>query len=52
MANYFSLNQRPNFRLYEYSVGFGLEEDRTYVRRAIVGRVAGVLGGPYLFDGK
>lgn len=50
MANYFRLNHQTTWCLYQYRVDFMPEEDRTFVRKALLKDHSATLGG-YLFDG-
>ncbi len=48
-ANYFSLDQKPDHRVYQYKVDLNVEEERTFVRKIVVKRVGDL--PIYIFDG-
>ncbi|XP_072938555.1 piwi-like protein Siwi [Epargyreus clarus] len=50
MANYFTVETTPQWRLHQYHVDISPEEDRTHVRKALLRIHNKTLGG-YLFDG-
>ena len=49
-ANYFELERRPDIRLFQYRVIFSLEEDRTFVKKALLRQNQDLLPH-YMFDG-
>lgn len=50
MANYFLIKTVPNWALRQYRVDIAPEEDRTFIRKKLLGMHRERLGG-YLFDG-
>lgn len=49
-ANYFKLETHTDWCLYQYRVDFAPEEDRTFIRKALLRNHRATLGG-YIFDG-
>ncbi|XP_026465742.1 piwi-like protein Siwi [Ctenocephalides felis] len=49
-ANYFRLLHQTNWCLYQYRVDMSPEEDRTFVRKALLANHKNTIGG-YIFDG-
>ena len=49
-SNYFELERRPDIRLFQYRVIFSLEEDRTFVKKALLRQNQDLLPH-YMFDG-
>ena len=49
-ANYFELEQRPDTKLFQYRVDFSLEEDRTFMKKALLRQHKDELP-QYMFDG-
>ncbi|KAF6198266.1 hypothetical protein GE061_008013 [Apolygus lucorum] len=50
-ANYFNLNTRPDWSLYQYRVDFAPEEDRTAVKKRLLRCHEQTIGSGYIFDG-
>ena len=50
MANYFKINTVPDWALRQYRVDIAPEEDRTFIRKKLLGMHRERLQG-YLFDG-
>ena len=50
LANYFKINTVPDWALRQYRVDIAPEEDRTFLRKVLLGKHRELLGG-YLFDG-
>lgn len=50
-ANYFCLETRADWVVYQYRVDFNVEEDRTVVKKAWLREHKEKLGNKYLFDG-
>jgi aubergine-like protein len=50
MANYFRLETHTDWCLYQYQVDFAPEEDKSFLRKALLRNHKDVLGG-YIFDG-
>nr|AGH30330.1 piwi [Nilaparvata lugens] len=50
-ANYFAIETKADWHLYQYRVDFNPEEDRTMVKRALLSNHRAQLGGGFVFDG-
>nr|WOZ50368.1 piwi [Sogatella furcifera] len=50
-ANYFAIETKADWHLYQYRVDFNPEEDRTLIKRALLAQHRAKLGGGFVFDG-
>nr|AGH30329.1 aubergine [Nilaparvata lugens] len=50
-ANYFAIETKADWHLYQYRVDFNPEEDRTMIKRGLLSNHRAQLGGGFVFDG-
>ena len=50
LANFFNLNKKTDWGIYNYRVDFKPDEERTFVKKSLLKPHAAAVG-PYIFDG-